>query len=128
MTHSGGKNHLVGDQGQRYELTVFDEEVNGRIKIGWFDDAGDAKKAGKTFCKRPSWSKPQVDDRWKDGEPLYRFAVEEVRRESSRGRVGVTDLQRRFNIGYNRAARIMEELERNEVVGPIEGDGKYPVL
>ena len=30
-------------------------------------------------------------------------------------------LQRRFRIGYNRAARIVDQLEANGVVGPQEG-------
>lgn len=37
-------------------------------------------------------------------------------------------LQRRFRIGYNRAARLIDELEENGVVGPSEGSKPRKVL
>ncbi|MGX7013611.1 DNA translocase FtsK [Vagococcus silagei] len=37
-------------------------------------------------------------------------------------------LQRRFRIGYNRAARLIDELEANQVVGPSEGSKPRKVL
>ena len=30
-------------------------------------------------------------------------------------------LQRRFGIGYNRAARIIDQLEKNGIIGPANG-------
>jgi S-DNA-T family DNA segregation ATPase FtsK/SpoIIIE len=33
-------------------------------------------------------------------------------------------LQRRLRIGYNRAARIIDMMEREGVVGPSDGSGK----
>jgi len=40
------------------------------------------------------------------------------------GEVSISSIQRRFKIGYNRAARIMEVLEEEGFVGPPRGAGK----
>jgi S-DNA-T family DNA segregation ATPase FtsK/SpoIIIE len=40
------------------------------------------------------------------------------------GEVSISSIQRRFKIGYNRAARIMELLEEDALVGPPKGAGK----
>ncbi|MBI5419582.1 MAG: DNA translocase FtsK [Deltaproteobacteria bacterium] len=54
---------------------------------------------------------PSRDEKFDD-------AVEEVVRA---GRASVSLLQRRLQIGFNRAARIVEEMERQGIVGPSEG-------
>lgn len=43
---------------------------------------------------------------------------------SSIGEVSISSIQRRFKIGYNKAARIMEFLEEDGLVGPPKGAGK----
>lgn len=40
------------------------------------------------------------------------------------GEISISSLQRRFKIGYNRAARIMEIMEEEGLVGPPKGAGK----
>ncbi len=40
------------------------------------------------------------------------------------GEVSISSIQRRFKIGYNRAARMMELLEEDGLVGPPKGAGK----
>lgn len=42
--------------------------------------------------------------------------------------VSATMLQRRFRIGYTRAARIIDRLEENNIVAPAEGRGPRRVL
>ena len=63
------------------------------------------------------------DDRKRD--PLYDQAVEVVIRAR---RVSVSSIQRRFKIGYNRAARIVEAMETAGIVSPMENNGTREVL
>lgn len=58
-------------------------------------------------------------------DDLYDQAVSIVRMEN---KATVSLLQRRLNIGYARAARIMELLEENGVVGPFAGSNPREVL
>lgn len=51
-------------------------------------------------------------------DPLYDEAVEFVIQTR---KASTSSVQRRFKIGYNRAARLVEEMERTGVVGPLEG-------
>lgn len=53
-----------------------------------------------------------------EGEQLYRSAVDLIRQADS-GRIGTAMIQRRLRVGYNRAYRLMEMMERRGVVtGP----------
>jgi DNA segregation ATPase FtsK/SpoIIIE-like protein len=58
-------------------------------------------------------------------DPLFGEAQEIVQRT---GRASVSYLQRRLKIGYNRAARIMEELEEAGIVSPPDAQGNRKVL
>nr|WP_305764143.1 DNA translocase FtsK [Coxiella endosymbiont of Rhipicephalus microplus] len=58
-------------------------------------------------------------------DPLYNRAVETVIQSQ---RVSVSSIQRRFKIGYNRAARIVEAMEIAGVVTSIENNGTREVL
>ena len=58
-------------------------------------------------------------------DPVYGAAVETVLREQY---VSVSKVQKWFEIGYNRAARIVEQMERDGVVSAATPDGKRTVL
>jgi S-DNA-T family DNA segregation ATPase FtsK/SpoIIIE len=61
-----------------------------------------------------------------DEDPMIRKAVEIIRTTK---RASTSNLQRKLSIGYNRAARIMDELEDRGVVGPdIPGQGREILL
>ena len=62
-----------------------------------------------------------------DGEndALYDLAVEFVTQSR---KASTSSLQRRFKIGYNRAARIIDEMESAGVVSPMEANGSREVL
>jgi len=54
-------------------------------------------------------------------EDLYQRVIEYGRQA---GEVSISSIQRRFKIGFNRAARIMDRLEQEGLVGPPKGAGK----
>ena len=58
-------------------------------------------------------------------DPLYNEALEFV---VSTGKASASLLQRRFKIGYNRAARLIDELEDRGIVGPQQGSKPREVL
>ncbi len=58
-------------------------------------------------------------------DPLYDEAVRIV---TETRRASISGVQRRLKIGYNRAARMIEEMERTGVVGPAETNGSREVL
>ena len=58
-------------------------------------------------------------------DDLYNEAVEfviETRRAS------ISSIQRKFRIGYNRAARLIETMEENGIVSPMNSNGSREVL
>ncbi len=58
-------------------------------------------------------------------DPLYTQAVAIVREQR---RPSISLVQRHLRIGYNRAARLLEQMEVNAVVGPMQRDGTRPLL
>lgn len=58
-------------------------------------------------------------------DEFYKPAVELVRKQQT---ASVSMLQRRFRIGYNRAARIVDQMEAKGIVGPSEGSKPRQVL
>jgi S-DNA-T family DNA segregation ATPase FtsK/SpoIIIE len=61
-----------------------------------------------------------------DGDdPLYEKALEIVMQQ---GKASASYIQRRLKIGYNRAARLVELMEHNGVVGPAQGSKPRELL
>ncbi|MFH1497173.1 MAG: DNA translocase FtsK [Verrucomicrobiota bacterium] len=60
-----------------------------------------------------------------DDEQLYRQALDVIR---STKRASTSMIQRRLRIGYNRAARIMDQMEDRGVVGPENGSSPREIL
>jgi S-DNA-T family DNA segregation ATPase FtsK/SpoIIIE len=60
-----------------------------------------------------------------DGNDLYDRAVAVVTRD---GKASTSYIQRRLQIGYNRAASLMERMEQEGVVGPANHAGKREIL
>ena len=61
-----------------------------------------------------------------DGEdPLYDKALEVVMQA---GKASTSYVQRRLKIGYNRAARLVEEMESRGIVGPANGSKPREII
>ena len=70
-------------------------------------------------------SEGQAESEDEPEDEFYDQAVALVRKQQS---ASVSMLQRRFRIGYNRAARIVDEMEAKGIVGPSEGSKPRQVL
>lgn len=75
--------------------------------------------------KMPAVSLKKEREGEKEKDPLFREAVRVVCRYD---RASASLLQRRLSIGYARAARILDQLERAGIVGPPEGSKPREVL
>ena len=102
------------------------DEPGGKGGSSSQPQAGSAGKAGS------STSKPKEDDEGGgygegggSGNDLYDQAVAVVTRDR---KASTSYIQRRLQIGYNRAASLMEQMEREGVVGPANHAGKRDIL
>ena len=93
--------YTISQQKARYDntLTMDDEEMNAKSS---FDGEHDAEE-----------------------EPLYNEIVEFV---VTQGKASASLLQRRFHLGYNRAARCIDLLEERGIIGPNNGSKPREVL
>jgi len=77
---------------------------------------------GQETLQQPLWDQVAAAEQAASGrDDMYAQAVEEVRKS---GRASVSLLQRRLRIGYSRAARLIDELEANGVIGPDQGGSR----
>ena len=93
--------YTISQQKARYDNTLLmdDEEMNAKSS---FDGDHDAEE-----------------------EPLYNEIVEFV---VTQGKASASLLQRRFHLGYNRAARCIDLLEERGIIGPNNGSKPREVL
>ena len=66
-----------------------------------------------------------IDDNIEDRDPLFNDAAEIVV-TAQQGSASL--LQRKMKLGYNRAGRIIDQLEAAGIVGPFEGSKARAVL
>jgi S-DNA-T family DNA segregation ATPase FtsK/SpoIIIE len=93
---------------------VSDAEL-GRLVRFW-----KGRPVAKTEAGEPvkTWDRVELGE---EGDDLLEEAKELIR---ERGEASVSLLQRRMRIGYPRAARLMDELEKEGLVGPARAGGK----
>ena len=98
-------NDVIAFVKSQVEETEYSEEVIDRIERA---NIPDAEKGNKD-----------------DDDDLLPEAIELV---VGAGQASVSMLQRRFRIGYNRAARIIDMMEERQIIGPSEGSKPRRVL
>lgn len=117
-----GTSDLVRSQG----AWVSDEEINAIVE---FMKQNGEPVFDEIFQRSVEESAEDTEDIPEDGDgaddDLIRQSIEVLR---STRRASTSMLQRRLRIGYNRAARIMEELEERGIVGPDNGSQPREIL
>ncbi len=90
------------------------------------EEAGDVPEPpwlpGQETLQQPLWEDVAAAEASAgDRDEMYRQAVEEVRRS---GKASISLLQRRLRIGYSRAARIIDQMEADGIIGPEQGGSR----
>jgi len=106
-------NPEVGSPVRAQGVMITDMEIE-RIISHW-------QKNVDASTDAPPWEKLLIEPDENEDEGLIEQAVAIVRQSQ---RASASLLQRRLRIGYPRAARLLDQLEEMEVVGPSQGGGK----
>lgn len=114
-----GENNPVRIQGN----FISDEEIERVIEyvskeqVASYDNS--ITEAEPTHMAAEGMEKEEYDD------PLYNEIVDFA---ISTGKISASLIQRRFRLGYNRAARIIDLLEERGIIGPVNGSKPREVL
>ncbi len=117
---------------------VSDKELNKLVRFwnGLYSDARAENNERRSstevpddLVQQPLWSETKEIEKaiaQTNQDDMLEKAIELVRKE---GRASVSFLQRRLRVGYARAARLIDEMEEQGIIGPDEGGGKArPIL
>ena len=107
---------------------VSDDEVHKvveRLKQAGEPDYNESILSGPSETDDMGGPGMEGDDSSGEQDELYDQAVRIV---TETRRASVSGIQRRLKIGYNRAARMVEEMERAGVVGELQSNGSREVL
>jgi S-DNA-T family DNA segregation ATPase FtsK/SpoIIIE len=134
-----GAEHLLGNGDMLYlpPGTSFPQRVHGAFVddhevhavVEYLKSLG-APEYIDTILQDDGEGIPGIDPEARGGDleerdPLFDEALRFV---TESRRASISGVQRRLKIGYNRAARMIEEMERIGVVGPAETNGNREVL
>ena len=103
---------------------VSESETNDVVEF-WKRQA--APEYDQTFLLAPPADDDEMDAEEFDGtqDPLYQDAVRVVLEQ---GKASTSTLQRRLRLGYGRAARILDMMQREGIIGPPDGSRPREVL
>ena len=137
-----GANHLLGKgdmlfkpgggKTMRMHGALVDEDEIGRVIEFW-----KARQSQDFSLDFGDWAREAQGAGGGDGagggtggegipdDPVYAEAVEFV---MDQGKASISLIQRRFRIGFNRAARFVEQMEQDGIVGPADGSKPRQVV
>jgi len=131
---------IIGDQGAEYllgqgDMLFMSGAGNIRRVHGPFVSDNEVAKVVK-FLKsqgKPSYVDGVTDDKknqinYTTSQETDEFYTEAVQLVISKKKASTSLIQRHFQIGYNRAARIIEKMEENNVVSEADRIGRREVL
>ena len=96
----------------------------GNFNFSWLDVLKNKKKFPEDFMANKNIKRDEGSI-LNDGQKLWKRALKIVKTEK---KASTSFLQRKLQIGYNRAARIIEQMEDNGVVSKANHVGKREVL
>ena len=86
--------------------------------VAYIADQGEPEYLDESVLQAPDENDGGDEDESGDTDPMYEECVRTVFRD---GRASTSHLQRRLSLGYNRAARIVDQMERDGLLGPSNG-------
>lgn len=118
-----GTSNLVRAQG----AFVSDEEINQIVEFlqAKNEPPQFAEEIQRQIDAEGDDERPTAGTGESEGDELLPDAIDVLR---STKRASTSMLQRRLRVGYNRAARLMEELEDRGIVGPENGSSPREIL
>jgi len=119
---------ITGRPKRMHSPFVSDNEVHK--VVGWLKNQGQPsydQEIEKMVAQIDSEEESESSDPFKNNEldPLYEQAVRMI---IEKGFASTSMVQRAFRIGYNRAARILDVMEKEGIVGPADGSKPRPLL
>ena len=104
---------------------VSDDEINGIVEYLKRNGPPEIIEEVRAQVEAAGQEEILGEDGDSDEDPMVKRAIEIIR---STKRASTSNLQRKLSIGYNRAARIMDELEDRGFVGPDNGSQGREIL
>ncbi|MDA0722991.1 MAG: DNA translocase FtsK 4TM domain-containing protein [Verrucomicrobia bacterium] len=104
---------------------VSDDEINGIVEYLKRNGPPEIIEEVRAQVEAAGQEEILGEDGDSDEDPMVKRAIEIIRTTK---RASTSNLQRKLSIGYNRAARIMDELEDRGMVGPDYGSQGREIL
>lgn len=104
----------------QYEA-CYDEEVMENIQR-------EQEKVNASLANASSHHEEEEDGQGRGGEARDELFFQAVEMVLDNGQASVAMFQRRFKIGYQRAARLIDQMEERRIIGPYEGTKPRQVL